>query len=439
MSRGSIALLLYYVELGARSLRRNPALTVLMVAAIAFGVGASMTTLTVLHVLSADPLPGHSANLYHVQLEPRPAAGATPGEEPPRQLTRRDAEALLRAGHAERAALMTSGAAAIEPPAGRARFFVDARWTSAGFFAMFRVPFVAGGPWSAEDDARAAPSAVIARALADKLFGTTDVIGRGLRIGDHELRIVGVIADWRPAPRFYDLGDPFGAGEQLFVPFSTSRELKLRVTGQLDCWGGTAVPDPEAYDAPCDWIQLWVELASPVAATAYRDLLVRYSMDQRAAGRFQRAPEVRLRNVPAWLAFNQAVPRDVRLQTWIAFGFLLVCLINTIGLLLTKFIRRSAELGVRRALGASRGAIFVQLLIESGMIGATGAVAGLGLAWLGLWLVRQQPTPYAALARLDLPMLVTTFTLAIASSLLAGVLPAWRGCQVAPSIQLKSS
>ena len=100
-----------------------------------------------------------------------------------------------------------------------------------------------------------------------------------------------------------------------------------------------------------------------------------------------------------------------------------------------KLVRRSS---VRRALGASRRSIFFQLLIEAGAIGLTGGVLGLALAWLGLWAVRQQPSEYAQLARLDLPMLGATFMLAVISSLLAGLLPAWRGCHVPPAIQLKS-
>ena len=72
------------------------------------------------------------------------------------------------------------------------------------------------------------------------------------------------------------------------------------------------------------------------------------------------------------------------------------------------------------------------------VIGLAGGIAGLGLALLGLWAVRQQPDSYAELARLDLPMLLATFALALVSSVLAGLLPAWRAMQVAPAIQLKS-
>src|SRR5262249_17997900 len=146
---------------------------------------------------------------------------------------------------------------------------------------------------------------------------------------------------------------------------------------------------------------------------------------------------VRLRDVGAWLDAQRVVPGDVRLQTWLALAFLVVCLVNTGGLLFTKFLRRSSELGVRRALGASRRSIFLQLLVEASGIGLAGGVAGLGLAWLGLWAVRQQPADFASVAHLDGVMLAATVALAIVSSVVAGLLPAWRGCQVAPAIQLK--
>jgi putative ABC transport system permease protein len=122
----------------------------------------------------------------------------------------------------------------------------------------------------------------------------------------------------------------------------------------------------------------------------------------------------------------------------LAFGFLFVCLINTIGLLLAKFLRRSSEIGVRRALGATKRSIFVQYLIEAGVIGLAGGALGLCLALLGLWAVRQQPTDYAELAHLNGTMLLTAVGLSLLASLIAGMLPAWRACQVAPAIQLKS-
>jgi len=181
-----------------------------------------------------------------------------------------------------------------------------------------------------------------------------------------------------------------------------------------------------------------VELADAADAGDYLAYLGNYSAQQQAAGRFERPANVRLRDVRQWLDHRRAVPGDVRMQLWLAMGFLVVCLINTVGLLLAKFLRRSGEIGVRRALGASRLEIFKQYMVEAGTIGVAGGALGLVLASVGLWAVRQRPASYASLAHMDLAMLLLTFVLALCASLLAGLLPAWKAMQVAPAIQLKS-
>jgi putative ABC transport system permease protein len=430
---------IYYLDLARRSFARHRVLTALMIMAVALGIGTSMTTLTVLYLLSGDPLPGKSDRTFYVQLDAEGEHEYRPGEEPNLQLSRYDAEALLRARRAPRQALMTGGNAAVDPKrAGVDPFYADVRYTSADFFAMFDVPFLQGAPWTAQDDDAHARVAVISKALAEKLFDGGDGVGRSVRLDGHELAIVGVLEQWRPTPHFYDLftGD-YGESEQVFLPFSTSRDLELERSGNIDCWDGPVL-NSTAPGAPCAWIQFWVQLDGPAYAAAYRDYLVSYSEEQRASGRFVRPPNVRLRSVMEWLDFRRVVPSDVRLQAWLAFAFLAVCLLNTVGLLLAKFLRRSAEIGVRRALGASRRAIFAQLLVEAGCVGLIGGVLGLGLAWLGLYAVRQQPVDYAPLARLDPAMLATTFAIAIASSSLAGLLPAWRAARVVPALQLKS-
>src|SRR5881275_1327995 len=88
----------------------------------------------------------------------------------------------------------------------------------------------------------------------------------------------------------------------------------------------------------------------------------------------------RLFNVNEWLEYTHVVGKDSKLQTWLAFGFLVLCLVNTVGLLLAKFSVRAAEIGVRRALGASRGEIFHQCLIETSVVGLVGGLLGLLLA-----------------------------------------------------------
>jgi len=434
----------YYFNLALRSFARNKMLTALMVLAIALGIGASMTTLTVFHVLSGDPIPQKSGMLFYPQMDPQAKKNYTPGDEPPEQLTRFDAERLLQDKRGDRQAMMTGGNVGVEPQqAGLDAFYADSRYTTADFFAMFDAPFQYGNGWSRTEDDKHDRVVVIARKLNDKLFGGANSVGKSLRLAQKDFRIVGVLDDWRPTPRFYDMNsERYGELEQVFVPFTVSRDLDMDRSGSMDCWDDKKDnDDPEGntgVNASCVWLQYWVELDTPAKAAAYRQYLTNYSDQQRANGRFQRPTNVRLRNVMEWLDYNKVVPGDVRLQLWLAFGFLLVCLLNTVGLLLAKFLRRSSEIGVRRALGASRRAIFAQCLVEAGTVGLAGGLLGLGLAMLGLWAVRQQPASYAGLAHLDPAMLLTTFLLAIAASLLAGLLPAWRACEVPPAIQLKS-
>lgn len=430
----------YYLNLALRSFKRNKALTVLMVLTIALGIGACMTTLTVFHVLSGDPIPSKSDRLFYVQLDAETRDGYQQGQEPLEQLTRFDAEELLRQARATRQAMMTGGGGVLEPEGETLKpFAISMRYTSADFFPMFDVPLLRGHAWTAADDHAHARVAVVSRELGEKLFGHQDPVGRSLRIDGHALRIVGMIDTWKPTPHFYDpTTGRYDSNEQVFLPISTALELKLGRNGNMNCFGRTLVSDATAPNVPCSWIQYWVELGSASDAAAFKRYLDDYSEQQRRAGRFERPANTRLRNVMDYLRFQQVLPDDVRLQLWLALGFLAVCLLNTVGLLLAKFLRRSGEIGVRRALGASRGEIFVQCLVEAGSIGLAGGTLGLGFAALGLWAVRQRPAEYAHLAQLDAGMLVLTFVLAVAASLLAGLLPAWRAMQVTPALQLKS-
>ena len=134
------------------------------------------------------------------------------------------------------------------------------------------------------------------------------------------------------------------------------------------------------------------------------------------------------------------LPPDTRISLYVALGLLLVCLVNTAGLLLAKFLRRASEIGVRRALGASRREIYTQFLTEAGMVGLAGGVLGLVLTGLGIasvgWVL---PHDIAVLARLDWSLLLTTLGVAIVATMLAGLYPTMRAASVQPAWQLKSN
>ena len=139
-----------------------------------------------------------------------------------------------------------------------------------------------------------------------------------------------------------------------------------------------------------------------------------------------------------WMDYHEVVANDAKVLLGLSFLFLLVCLLSTIALLLTKFVGKKGEISLRRALGASRKVIFKQQIAEVAIIGMTGGLIGLALAGLGLQGIEYLYDAPAGLVRLDWIMMFTAIGVAIVSSVIAGIYPAWRVCQIPPAAQLKT-
>jgi putative ABC transport system permease protein len=436
----------YYFNLALRSLQRNIVLTVLMIGAIGIGIGASMTMLTVFRAASGDPIPQRSAQLFVPQIDNfGPQSGIPPQSDDllPPVVTYLDATEWMRSHAAVRQAAMYPISISITPsdPA-RNPIQVDARATYGDFFPMFDVPFEFGGPWSRADDASRASVVVLTRALNDLLFGGANSVGRNLTVGDKTYRVMGVLDEWHPTPRFYDVdGETFSGQDQLFLPFTRAIDEQMPTIARLNCeqragpgkgWDGL-------LHSNCVWIRFWVELPAARDAASYQSFLHNYAAEQRQRGRFHWPPRVALRNVTQWLSYNHVVPPAVETLTSVSFALLLVCVLNAVGLMLAKFMASTGVISVRRALGASRPAIFAQFMIEAGVIGLAGALVGLGLTQLGLVSCRMVlEKDLAVLTQLHGGDVLIAVAVALAATLLAGLYPTWRAMQVQPASQLKT-
>jgi putative ABC transport system permease protein len=435
----------YYLQLALRSLKRSPGLTVLMVLAIGFGVAASMTTYSVFRAVSGDPIPWKSSKLFVPQIDMWGPKGRSDNGEPPDAMDYADAMALQRAHRAKLQSAMYQVSPSVVPTgAGKHPINVNGHAVYSEFFPMVDAPFRYGGAWSADADRQRAAVVVISCMLNEKLFGGANSVGRSVSIEDRDYRVVGVLDRWNPQPRFYDVVNTGGfvnGDEDVFLPFERAIDVGMPNNGNTNC---SEVPAESGFvglqHSSCVWIAYMVELDDAAAVSAYRQYLDGYARDQQQAGRFGWAPNNRLRSLPEWLDAEKVVPSDTKVSLLVALGLLVVCLVNTAGLLLAKFLRRSSEIGVRRALGAQRAAIYAQFLTEAGIIGLAGGVLGLLLTGIGVasvsWVL---PKDIAALARLDVPLLALTLLVATVATLLAGLYPTFRASRVQPAWQLKSN
>ena len=432
----------YYLKLALLSCKRTWGMTLLMVLAIALGIGAAMTTVTVNYLMSANPIPQKSDQLFYVQLDNwEPNNPYFDNGDPPDQLTYRDATYLWQAKKAPRQVIMSGMAAVVEPKDKDALpFMVTGRASSADFFPMFDVPFLYGSGWDGAADEKKELVVVINAELNERLFGGRDSTGETLRLAGKDFRISGVMARWDPKPKFYDITTgPFEDVEEVFVPFSLITEQFFDRSGNTNCWKPTESGFQAFLDSECIWTQLWVELPTSADREAYQSFINAYTAEQHKFGRFARQDNNKLSDVMTWLEQRQVVSDDASMMMAMALMFLAVCLLNTVGLLLAKFLGKASEIGVRQALGASHNDLFLQHLVESGVIGLAGGVLGLLLAWLGLEAVKAMYGDWIRdLAVLDLNMVLLAIALAISSSILAGLYPTWRACQVQPSQQLKA-
>jgi putative ABC transport system permease protein len=432
----------YYLDLALRGLKRNPVLTGLMITAIGFGIGTSMTSFSVSRAMSGDPIPEKSRQLFMVQID---------NLGPDRRIERTedgldefisylDATGLNDLHAAERQTRIYStyfNARPEDPKLKPVGVIVPA--VDGDFFPMFNAPFEFGGPWSRSDDQEGSPIVVISRKLNDQFFAGANSIGKTFALDDKSYRVVGVLDNWPLVPRFYSLHiQPYGHVDEVFIPFK--RAIKAQAPATSMSCKDTGNPSFEArLKSECLWIQLWVQLPAAADVMKYRTALNNYASDQQRAGRFHWPPHTQIRDVMQWLQYRHIVPNELGLLMLASFGFLFVCLMNAMGLMLARIIGRTQDLSVRRALGASRMAIIAQCLVETTVIGVLGAILGFLLTLLGVLAMRTAlADDFAALTYLNAKVIGIEVSLAIIATIGAGLYPTWRAAHVEPALQLKA-
>lgn len=433
----------YQLRMAWKSLRRNPGHTAIVAGGIALGVAVSTLFATVRHSYAKDPIPGKSDVLHHVRMDSWGPNEPYPGGGPPPQVTYQDAMNLMRSDIPVRQSAMFKSALYVfpDPKVGRpTRELI--RHCFADFFTMFEVPFRYGGPWDGKADEKAEQVIVLGKEMNDRLFGGDNSVGKTVRIEDRDFRVVGVLEDWKPSIKFYDLTQNYTqAPEQIYAPFSLFVPMQIRNAGNNDGWKTPDVPGfAGVFSSENTWIQFWVELPSADHVARYKAFVDAYTLEQRKHGRFQRPLNNKVESVGEWMADRKIVPKETTAMMAVSLLFLLICALNLIGLLLGKFLARAPEIGVRRAMGARRLDVFVQHIVECELVALVGGAIGLALSFGGLWVVNlwtKALTQRTDFFQIDWQMAGFAALAALAAGLVAGVYPALRVCRIAPANHLK--
>lgn len=435
----------YHLRLALKSLRRTPGVAALMIGAIGLGVGVCVTTLTVWRMLLNNPVEHRNDVLYAVTLDnwdPNQPMYERSPHLPPHQVTYRDAVAMFESDIPTRKAMSWKGSFILDPfeTEGLKPYQILSRYTTADFFPMFEVPFLYGSGWDKSTDATPQPVVVLSKKTNNKVFGGQNSVGRTLRLDDRDYKVIGVLDEWRPVPKVYDLNNSaVDEIEDVFLPFSLGVQLQRMSAGNVNCWRNQTLNTHEEFlSSDCVWIQFWAELPSWNQVERFQRFIDDYVREQKSLGRFERPLNNHLRRPDEWMRVNEVYRDDNRVLVGLSFMFLAVCLLNMIGLLLAKFLGAAPIVGLRRALGASRREIFKQHLVEVGVIGLGGGIAGLIVAALGLFAVRSMHDNYETVTRLDWPMSLIALAIALMSGLLAGLYPTWRVCRMQPATYLKT-
>lgn len=447
----------YNFNLALKSIKARMGITVLMVVTIGIGIGLLMTTVTMSYHDQQVPFAERADKLHLVQMDSR-HADAREISDPRRLggLTYRDALNLFQADTPASAQtfnfkvlpILATEDQQVKPMQG----IVDA--TTASFFDLFGAKFLYGKGWEAHENN--APVIVLSKEANNQLFAGQNSVGKTISVGAGKARIIGVLDEWQAKRRVFDGTYTTSRLDDAFVPFQFAIDNNMRRWQRMRCHPHEYVMFNEyiksdiqgLMNSECQWVNLWAKLDSKEQAQAYHDFTVQYATEQKQYGRFVRPILNFVTSIEQQMASFSMGGRESEIKL-LSQLFFFVCLVNAIGMLLTKFLAGATEVSLRRALGAKKKVIMLQHLIEVSIIGLLGGLIGVIVAFGGLNLmkhVRMYSSDYTddmnvlnLAYQLDWTMVSVAIGVAVLSTIVVGLYPIWRIINISPASQLKGA
>jgi predicted permease len=403
------------VRYALRTLVKHPAVTAIAVLSIALGIGANATIFSMVSRFVLRPAPvGNPSTLLSLHIAERGEQCCNPFPQPLYNDIRDQAKSFSAVGaFYELIPASISGSSEPERIWGQA--------VTTNFFDVLELPMVLGHGFAKSDDRL--PAVVISARLWQRRFaGDHQIIGKTISLSGHAFTVVGV------APASFHSVDQI-LDTQFWVPLGVARQL---------------VPDlPPSNSREFHWLAVVARLrpgATRMQVTAELDTLAkRFALaypktDIDNSFVFEQAGSLPPRERTAVLTFLTALSLVVLLLLAIAGA-------NVANLLFAQAVDRQREMAVRLALGATRGRLRRQVLIESTLLGLAGGLLG---AFFSFWSTQSlsafhlpAPVPLDVHVGIDWRTLLYTVVVSILCGVLLGLAPAWAAAHPALSNALK--
>jgi len=384
-----------------RSLIKNPVFSLVASFTIAMGIGVNVVVFTLVERILLNPLPFNDSDRIVRMVQSYPEMGlATWGLSPAAYTAYKNGQ------HSYDAFAVYQNSGAILTGSEKAEYVQICKAT-ADFFKVFGVTPTLGRTFAPDEDTKGKENVVVlSNALWQSRFGgDPQIVGKQVTLSDVPLQVIGVMPPSFQFPQVEtQLWTPLVLNPQATTPFTMVGVAKLKQG--LSAQGAAADTTNVLWNAVRENPKLVLKQAPPPAGAGLKTIVT--PLKEYIVGN--------IRN------------RLLIAQVAVAFVLLISCA-NVANLLLSRAAKRTPEIALRLALGASPGRIIRQLLTESVVLALLGAAAGVAFAWICLRALTQiysEGIPRIQEAGIGGIVLLVTVVATVATGLLFGVIPAFR-------------
>lgn len=413
-----------YLKQAFWHLRENPIITWVSIVGTALAICMIMVLVITLQVRLVDAAPevNRSRTLYAPYMSVK-LKGKSDNESSNSSMSVRTGRECFKTLTTPEAVTLTNTPTIVRAsiPAGQ-KTSVDMMQTDADFWRIFQFSFLNGSAFTQADVDAALPRAVLSAGVARRLFGTTEATGRTVQLNYVDYTVAGVVRDvsMLSTAAYAQIWTPYTAGDAL------SSGWHEDTMGPMH-----AIILARSSD---DF---------PAIRKEIEELRQKYNASLREVEVFYRGqPDTQLAYLYRRWYQEPDVPAVMLRYTVVIFILLLVPAVNLSSMTLSRMRRRMAEIGVRKAFGATGAELIRQVFIENLVLTLLAGVLGLALSYAATFLlngflfVDSNNATMAGETSLTPGMLLSpwAFVAAVGFCLLMNVLsagiPAWRASRM---------